>query len=179
AMQAPSNSHIRKWYFISVEDEQIRKELVGKNGEDLLRTRDLEEDIKKTGITNQVSQTMYRYSIPKQASMILNAGAVLIPVFHQPFPLMHPEKRKHLNYFASIWMSIENLLLSAVEEGIYGVTYIPNYPENLKSILGIPDDHEPACVLAIGYPTKDAIRFHPDNYDMEKIFLLNKWSDKK
>src|SRR5512137_3036682 len=60
---------------------------------------------------------------PKQASMILDAAVVLVPTFHQPFPLMEPKERKHLNYFASIWMCIENILLSAVEEGIFGVTY--------------------------------------------------------
>ncbi|MBN1330112.1 MAG: nitroreductase family protein [Candidatus Heimdallarchaeota archaeon] len=174
-MQAPSNSHIRNWFFINVKDRKQREELVGPKGEDLLKQRNVEHDIEKTGIKDEASQEMYRYSIPKQASMILDAGLVLIPTFHQPFPLMHPTERKHLNYFASIWMSIENILLSAVEEDIYGVTYIPNHPEKLMRLLKIPEGYDIACILALGYPIEKAKKFQPDKFELQNIIRDNSW----
>lgn len=177
-MLAPSNSHVRKWYFINVVDRDLRKTLVGSEGENLLREREVETDIRKTGITDNASQDMYRYAIPKQASMILDAAVVLIPTFHQPFPLMEPKERKHLNYFASIWMCIENILLSAVEEGIFGVTYIPNYPERIKDMLGIPTEFEIACILAMGYPGKNPRMFSPDVFNFKDIIYDNYWQNK-
>ena len=175
-MLAPSNSHIRKWYFIKVCNKELREKLVGPEGENLLREREIEKDIERTGIKDKNSQEMYRYSIPKQASMILDAAAVLIPTFHQPYPLMEPKERKHLSYFASIWMSIENILLSAAEEGIFGVTYIPNYPEKIKLILNIPTEFEIACILALGYSQKNIQVFTPDKYDLKQIIHENYWN---
>jgi len=172
-MLAPSNSHVRKWYFINLVDRDLRKTLVGPEGENLLKEREVETVIRKTGITDSASQDMYRYAIPKQASMILDAAVVLVPVFHQPFPLMEPRERKHLNYFASIWMCIENMLLSAVEEGIFGVTYIPNYPEKIKEMLRIPAEFEIACILAMGYPGKNPRMFSPDTINLKEIIREN------
>jgi nitroreductase len=120
---------------------------------------------------------MYKYSIPIQAKMILTAGAVLIPVYSQPFPLMQPKERMHLNYFASIWMCIENMLLSAVEENIYGVTYIPKFPERIKTLLKIPDKHEFPCVLALGYPQEGAKSFKPDSYNIDQKIHYNYWQE--
>ncbi len=174
-MLAPSNSHVRKWHFINVVDRDVRKALVGPEGENLLKERDVEAVVRKTGITDNASQDMYRYAIPKQASMILDAAAVLVPTFHQPFPLMEPKERKHLNYFASIWMCIENILLSAVEEGIFGVTYIPNYPERIKKMLGIPAEFDIACILAMGYPGKNPRMFSPDVFDLKDIIRDCHW----
>jgi len=174
-MQAPSNSHVRKWFFINVSDSDLRKKLVGQDGENLFRDRDIESDIAKTRISDEASQEMYRYAIPKQASMIVNAGVVLIPTFHQPTSLMEPRERKHLSYFASIWLSIENILLSAAESGIFGVTYIPNYPDKIKFMLRIPHDFDIACILAMGYPAKDVTVFTPDSYNIKAIIRTNYW----
>ncbi len=174
-MLAPSNSHVRKWHFINVANRDLRKVLVGPEGENLLKERDVETTVQNTGIADPAAQDMYRYAIPKQASMILDAGVLLVPTFHQPRPLMEPKERKHLNYFASIWMAIENILLSAVEEGVFGVTYVPNYPERIKHLLGVPAEFDIACILAMGYPGKHPRTFSPDVFNVKDVIRDNHW----
>ncbi|MFX1569134.1 MAG: nitroreductase family protein [Promethearchaeota archaeon] len=174
-MQAPSNSHMRKWEFIIVKEQESRMKLVGDDGERLIKLRDPEQILDDLGFKDKYQREMYKYSIPKQAKMILTAGAVVIPIYHQPFPLLEPKERMHLNYFASIWMCIENILLSAVEEGIFGVPYIPKYPEKIKSILKIPENYEFPCILAIGYPKPNAKSFPPDPIKINERLHFNSW----
>ena len=172
-MQAPSNSHMRNWNFINVEDYDYRLKLVGEYGEDLIKKRDPDKILDDLGFTDPFQREMYKYSIPKQAKMILTAGAVIVPVYYQPFPLLDPKKRMHLNYFASIWMVIENILLSAVEEGIFGVPYIPKYSDKIKELLKIPDKYEFPCILALGYPEPKARTFIPDPVKIEERIHKN------
>ena len=174
-IQAPSNSHIRNWNFINVENQDVRMRIIGNEGENLIKERNPDEILDDLGFFDQAQREMYKYSIPKQAKMILNAGAVIIPVYHQPFPLMNPKERMHLNYFASIWMVIENILLSAVEEGIFGVPYIPKYPERIKDLLKIPKKYEFPCILALGYPDPNARTFKPDPIKIEERIHTNTW----
>lgn len=174
-MQAPSNSHMRKWNFINIESSDVRMKLIGKDGEDLIKDRDPEQILDDLGFKDQAQREMYQFSIPKQGKMILTAGAVIVPVYNQPFPLMNPKVRMHLNYFASIWMVIENILLSAVEEGIFGVTYIPKYPEKIKKLLKIPEKYDFPCILALGYPQPNAKVFRPDPFMIEERVYKNLW----
>ncbi|MFW9905379.1 MAG: hypothetical protein ACFFFH_13645 [Candidatus Thorarchaeota archaeon] len=99
---------------------------------------------------------MYLYAIPRQIKMILTAGAVIISCFYQgSVPLLKPSNLSSLNAFASIWLSIENILLAAVTEGIYGVTRIPKSSESLKKLLNIPNSYEIPCIVALGYQKKE------------------------
>jgi nitroreductase len=176
-MQAPSNSHVRNWWFINIEDKEVRMQIIGMNGEELIKERDPDKILDDLGFKDKFQREMYKYSIPLQARMILNAGAVIIPVYHQPFPLMQPKERAHLNYFASIWMCIENILLSAVEENVFGVTYIPKFPEKIKNILKLPDKYELPCILALGYPKEGARVFTPDPFNISERIYYNHWRD--
>ena len=176
-MQAPSNSHMRNWNFINIENQNVRLQIVGKEGEDLIKERDPDKILDDLGFKDQFQREMYKYSIPKQAKMILLAGAVVIPVYNQPYPLMNPKERMHLNYFASIWMVIENILLSAVEEGIYGVPYIPKHPLRIKNFLKIPSEFEFPCILALGYPKLNARTFKPDPLKIEDRIYNNSWGN--
>jgi len=178
-MQAPSNSHMRNWNFINIESNDIRMKIVGDKGEDLIKKRDPDKILDDLGFTDKFQREMYKYSIPKQAKMILNAGVVIIPVYHQPFPLLNPKERMHLNYFASIWMVIENILLSAVEEGIFGVPYIPKYPDRIKNLLNIPEKYEFPCILALGFPEPNAKTFKPDPVMIDERIHNNTWGNIK
>ena len=106
------------------------------------------------GLTDPVQRAMYLDAIPKQHKMILNAGCLIVPCFHHAGPLLRPETLTHLNAFASIWCCIENMLLAAAAEGIFGVTRIPFEEERqqLKTTLEVPEHYEVPCWLALGYP---------------------------
>lgn len=156
-LKAPTHDHLRRWEFIVIDDIEMRKKLVGKEGDNIIK-RDKKESITiidNWGLTDEKQRDMYQYAIPRQARMILTAGAVIIPCFYQGSgPLLKPTRLSSLNAFASIWLCIENILLAAVTEGIYGVTRIPKSPESLKKLLNIPDKYEIPCILALGYPKK-------------------------
>jgi nitroreductase len=59
--------------------------------------------------------------------------------------------------------SVENIIISALEEGI-GCCWIASFNKNkLSAILKIPDDYSIDCVIALGYPIEN-----PAFEDMEK-----------
>ena len=63
----------------------------------------------------------------------------------------------HLNGFASIWCSIENLFLAAVAEG-YGCNLrIPlgDESEHARKVLGYPEDYYMPCFIGIGKPKEN------------------------
>ena len=157
--QAPSNDHMRRWEFILIQDRGIREQLV----RTIHESRTAEEAtavVDRWGLTDSVQREMYIEAIPKQQSMILHAGGVIIPCFHAKGPLLAPTTLSSLNHFASIWCCIENMLIAAAAEGIFGVTRIPFEEERqqVKRVLHIPDEYEMPCYLALGYLADDAKR---------------------
>lgn len=78
--------------------------------------------------------------------------------FHTGCPLLRPSSLSSLNYFASMWAAIENILLAATAEGLACALHIPieQEAEYVKQEVGSPKDYEFPCFLAIGYPAPDA-----------------------
>ncbi|MFX0093664.1 MAG: nitroreductase family protein [Candidatus Hodarchaeota archaeon] len=177
-LKAPTNDHLRRWEFIIVDDLETKKSLVGEKGENILKQPNAEEVINNWGLTDPKQREMVLYAIPRQAKMLLSAGALVIPCFYQPKALLEPQNLSSLNKFASIWLCIENILLAAAVEGIFGVTRIPRATKPLKIILGVPEDYEIPCLMALGYP-KAGVKL-PSQYEfkIEDKIMFNKW-DKK
>ena len=88
--------------------------------------------------------------------MLLDAGAVVIPLLKQKTDILKPDNISHLNGFASIWCSIENIFLAATYEG-YGCTLrvpLGNEAEWAKEVLKFPEDYYMPCFIGIGRPKK-------------------------
>jgi nitroreductase len=159
-LKAPSGDHLRDWHFVLVEDRKQRAELVRFFFKD--RTREeLEALVDSWGMTVESQRAMYIDAVSKQGSMILEAGALVIPCFRQPEPLLGEKTSLHeLNAFASIWVVLENSLIAAASEGIFGVTKIVSTPgerDHIRATLGIPEEYEIPCYLAMGRPSADAV----------------------
>ena len=174
-LMAPTNNHMREWEFIILPDKARRLEVVR-----LVRERDRREAVEivdRWGMTENSQREMYIDAIPKQHRMLVDAGCLIIPLFHQPEPLLTPGSLSALNGFASIWCCIENMLLAAAGEGIQGVTRIPFTEEikHLKTALNVKEGYEIACYLALGYPAgqQPAIRQYP--VDVEKKMHFDRW----
>ncbi|MHB1275001.1 MAG: nitroreductase family protein [Candidatus Humimicrobiaceae bacterium] len=73
-------------------------------------------------------------------------------------------KRANTAYFKyDVGASVENMTISALEEGI-GCCWIASFNKNkLSEILKIPESYSIDCVLALGYPLED-----PTFEDIEK-----------
>ena len=177
-LKAPSHDHLRQWRFILVEDSQQREALVSVFRAERTQS-ELQTMLDSWDMTVECQRDMYLNAIPKQASMILNAGALVIPCFHQPSPILGEQESLHeLNAFASIWAVLENILIAAASEGISGVTKIVSTPEettHIRKILHIPDDYEMPCYLALGYPSDDSPSLSQVSIDPQERIFFNRW----
>ena len=91
--------------------------------------------------------------------MLMESGLLIIPFFRQKtHPLLRPAEQSSLNYFASAWCALENMLLAAANEGLGAAFHIPVSDEagKIKEIVNAPEGYEFICLLTIGYPAENA-----------------------
>ena len=176
---APTGGGHRPWRFILVEDPKVRSALA----DGFRRDRTPEEVavlVDSGGVEDVDERGMYLDAIPRLASMIEGAGALIVPCFQQPEPLLAEKASLHqLNGVVSIWLCVENILLAAAEEGIFGVTRVPATPEeteNVRRVLGIPGDMEVPCYLALGYPGAAAQFGERKPADVAAAVSIDRWS---
>jgi nitroreductase len=174
-LQAPTNNHMREWEFIVLNDKMERLSVLDKVSKKTTK-EDAVNIIDHWGLIDEEQREMYIDGIPKQYQMLLSAGCLILPFFRTYEPLLAPTSLSSLNGFASIWCCIENILLAAASEGIFGVTRIPFAEEinHVKSILKVPENYDFPCYIALGYPCDESKVFSPTATINEKIHL-NKW----
>lgn len=153
ALKAPTNDHMRDWHYIIIRDKEVAASLldiVPKGISD----EDMDQLIRDWNLDDSLQQECYRNAVPKQYRMLFDASAIIVPLLKEKTDILHPENVSHLNGFASIWCSIENLFLAATAEG-YGCNLrIPlgDEGEHAKKVLGFPDDYYMPCFIGIGKP---------------------------
>jgi len=174
--KAPSNNHMRDWHFVLLQDKVQRKALL-----DLVihpvDTRGATAIVDNWGLTDQKQRATYIEAIPKQYNMLYTAAALIYPCYPQPTPLLKPRSLSEMNPLVSIWCCIENILVAAAAEGIFGVTRILFEDERkiLKRFLKIPADYEIPCHLALGYPARNAKRLPQVEIDLDERIHINIW----
>jgi len=178
-MRAPTNNHLREWHFVRVDDPRQRERLVRGFLEE--RTEgELRELLDGWKMADERQYAMYLDAVPKQGSMILGAGALLVPCFGSRGSLLGEKKSLHeLNAFASMWAVLENILVAAASEGIFGVTKIISTPEetaHVRDTLAIPGDYEMPCYLALGYPRDDVVWLEQVPIDVDERIHVDRWS---
>lgn len=177
-LRAPSHDHLRRWHFVVVGDPETRRALM--RAVSPASAADAEAVIDGWGLVDEMQREMYLDAIPKQIRMILTAGALVIPCFYQPRPLLEPESLSSLNGFASMWCCIENILLAAAAEGVFGVTRIPfdGESEMLREVLEIPEGYDTPCYIALGYPKPGAKRLRQHVADVDERISIDRWDNK-
>ena len=157
ALKAPTNDHMRDWHYIVISDRAVAAKLL-----DIVPRGISDEDMDRLIINWNLSDTLqqecYRDAVPKQYRMLFDASRIIVPLLKQKVDILHPENVSHLNGFASIWCSIENIFLAATAEG-YGCNLrIPlgNEADHAREVLGFPEDYFMPCFIGIGVPKKDA-----------------------
>ncbi len=175
-LHAPSNNHLRQWEFVIISDKNRRMQIIDKIDKNMTK-EDAEKKVADMGLENSEQRKMYINAFPLQHEMLLTAGALILPFFCQKEPLLKPVKLSSLNYFASIWCCIENMLIAASNFNIQGVMRIPFTAEipYVKEYLNIPADYEFPCYLALGYPEDEKPLFSQVNQDIEKHIHINSW----
>jgi len=175
-LHAPSNNHMREWEFIVVQDQPTRLNLIDKIQKRFTR-EEVEAWLDSWGSTDTIQRESYLIAVPKQYKMLLEAACIILPCFRQTWPLLKPDSLSALNPFASIWCCIENILIAACAEGIYGVTRIPmgTEIEHIKEVIKCPLDYEIPCYLALGYPSDEVSKIEPYPVKVEEKIHWNSW----
>ena len=175
-LHAPTNDHMRNWNFIIITDMAKKLQVLTPINKDRTE-KDAEKVIDTWGLKDTDQRAMYLDAIPRQYHMLLQSGCLIIPCFGQKDPLLVPKTLSSLNGFASIWCCIENILLAATAEGIFGVMRIPSGEEidHIKHVLNIPEGHEVPCYVSLGYPEENSKQMKQHNVDVEERIHNNKW----
>lgn len=175
-LQAPTNDHMRDWHYIVIQDKNTVVKLLDIIPKGI-SDEDMEQLIKNWNLNDNEQQDAYKDAVPKQHKMLMDASIVVIPLLKQKTDILHPDNVSHLNGFASIWCSIENIFLASTAEG-YGCTLrIPlgNEAEYAKNVLDFPNDYFMPCLIGIGKPKKNAPIIKQKVIDTKERIHWNKW----
>lgn len=176
ALKAPTNDHMHDWHYIIVRDKSTVMKLL-----DIIPKGISDEDMNQLlvdwNLSDTVQQEAYRNAVPKQHRMLLDASVIVIPLLKQKTDILHPDNISHLNGFASIWCSIENLFLAATAEG-YGCTLrVPfgNEGEWAREVLCYPEDYFMPCFIGIGKPKADAEQIKQKEISVQERMHVDRW----
>lgn len=175
-MKAPTNDHMRDWHYIIIRDKDIVMKLLDIIPKEI-SDHDMNQLIKEWNLSDKEQQDCYRNAVPKQYKMLMDASVIVIPLFKQKTNILHPDNISHLNGFASIWCSIENIFLASTAEG-YGCTLrvpLGNESEYARKVLEYPDDYFMPCFIGIGKPQKNVPIVKQKSIDIRERIHWNKW----
>jgi len=175
-LSAPTNDHMRRWEFVVVNDRNTRAEIL-RAVTKMTSPSAVNGWLDSWGAADEDQRAMYVEAVPKQYAMLYRAGCLVLPFFRHEGSLLQPESLSSLNGFASIWCCIENILLAAAAEGIFGVTRIPMGGESrhVRQALGCPEGYVMPCYLALGYPSKDAVLNRQKEISVKDRLHMDRW----
>lgn len=158
AFRAPTNDHLRQFEFIVVRGKENIARLISPVAENTknIQQRGLEA---AANAMDKDEHAMFVDALPKQQRMLMQSNCLVLPFFRQKdCPLCRPANQSSLNYFASAWAALENILLAATAEGLSCAFRIPigNESEYVKHLVSVPEEYEFTCFLAIGYAAENA-----------------------
>ena len=176
AFKAPTNDHLRQFEFVVVRGQENIAKVIAPLAKNMAAFKELVAEVDESGDKDKMA--MFADALPKQQKMLMDSGLLIIPFFRQQtWPLLKPTEQSSLNYFASAWCALENMLLAATNEGLGAVFHIPvgDEAEKIKKIVRAPEGYEFACLLTIGYPAENAFLPKQKEIDIEKRIHTDAW----
>ncbi|MBP3519021.1 MAG: nitroreductase family protein [Parabacteroides sp.] len=157
AFKAPTNDHLRQLEFIVVRGRENIAKVIAPLSKNMAAFKELVFEVDDSGDKDKME--MFTDALPKQQKMLMDSGLLILPFFRQKqSPLLKPVEQSSLNYFASAWCALENMLLAATHKGLGAVFHIPvsDEADAIKKIVNAPEGYEFICLLTIGYPAENA-----------------------
>lgn len=176
AFKAPTNDHLRQLEFIVVRDRENIAKVITPLVKNTEAFKELVFEVDDTDDEDKMA--MFADALPKQQKMLMQSGLLILPFFRQKqSPLLKPVEQSSLNYFASAWCALENMLLAATNEGLGTVFHIPvsDEAEKIKEIVGAPEGYEFTCLLTMGYPAENAFLPKQKEINIEDRIHMNIW----
>ena len=137
AFKAPTNDHLRQFEFVVVRGQENIARLISPVAQN---TKNIQQTglNAAAGVMDRDEHAMFTDALPKQQRMLMQSNCLVLPFFRQKdYPLCQPADQSSLNYFASAWAAVENILLAATAEGLACAFRIPigNEPEHVKQMV--------------------------------------------
>ena len=176
AFKAPTNDHLRQLEFIVGRDRENIAKVITPLVKNMEAFKELVFEVDDTDDEDKMA--MFADALPKQQKMLMQSGLLILPFFRQKqSPLLKPVEQSSLNYFASAWCALENMLLAATNEGLGTVFHIPvsDEAEKIKEIVGAPEGYEFTCLLTMGYPAENAFLPKQKEINIEDRIHMNIW----
>lgn len=176
AFKAPTNDHLRQLEFIVVRGRENIAKVIAPLIKNMAAFKELVFEVEDTG--DKEKMEMFADALPKQQTMLMESGLLILPFFRQKLsPLLKPVEQSSLNYFASAWCALENMLLAATDEGLGTVFHIPvsDEADKIKQIVGAPEGYEFTCLLTMGYPAENAFLPKQKEINVEERIHTNVW----
>lgn len=176
AFKAPTNDHLRQFEFIVVRGRENIAKVIAPLIKNMAAFKELVFEVDDSGDKDKME--MFAEALPKQQKMLMESGLLILPFFRQKqSPLLEPVEQSSLNYFASAWCALENMLLAATSEGLGTVFHIPVSDEvgKIKEIVGAPEGYEFICLLTMGYPAENAFLPKQKEINIEERIHTNVW----
>lgn len=176
AFQAPTNDHLRQFEFIIVRGREKIAKVIAPLAKNMAAFKELVAEVDESGDEDKMA--MFADALPRQQKMLMQSGLLIIPFFRQlTTPLLRPVEQSSLNYFASAWCALENMLLAATAEGLGTAFHIPVSDEvkKIKEIVNAPEGYEFICLLTMGYPAQNAFLPRQKAINIEDRIHINIW----
>lgn len=176
AFKAPTNDHLRQFEFIVVRGRENIAKVIAPLVKNMAAFKELVFEVDDSGDKDKME--MFAEALPKQQKMLMESGLLILPFFRQKqSPLLEPVEQSSLNYFASAWCALENMLLAATSEGLGTAFHIPVSDEagKIKEIVGAPEGYEFTCLLTMGYSAGNAFLPKQKEINIEERIHTNVW----
>lgn len=176
AFKAPTNDHLRQLEFVVVRGRENIAKIIAPLAKNMAAFKELVAEVDESDDEDKMA--MFADALPKQQRILIQSGLLVIPFFRQlTWPLLKPVEQSSLNYFASAWCALENMLLAATAEGLGTVFHIPvaDEAEKIKQIVNAPEDYEFTCLLTMGYPAENAFLPKQKVIDVESRIHTGIW----
>ena len=176
AFKAPTNDHLRQLEFVVVRGRENITKVIAPLAKNMAAFKKLVAEVDESGDKDKME--MFTDALPKQQKMLMESGLLILPFYRQlTVPLLKPVEQSSLNYFASAWCALENMLLAATAEGLGATFHIPvaDEAEKIKRIVNAPADYEFICLLSIGYPAPNAFLPRQKTINIKDRIHQNKW----
>ena len=176
AFKAPTNDHLRQLEFVVVRGRENIAKIIAPLAKNMAAFKELVAEVDESDDEDKMA--MFTDALPKQQRMLIQSGLLIIPFFRQlTWPLLKPVEQSSLNYFASAWCALENMLLAATAEGLGTAFHIPvaDEAEKIKQIVNAPEDYEFTCLLTMGYPAENAFLPKQKVIDVESRIHTDIW----
>lgn len=176
AFKAPTNDHLRQLEFVVVRGRENIAKVVAPLAKNMAAFKKLVAEVDESDDKDKMA--MFADALPKQQRMLMQSGLLIIPFFRQlTWPLLKPAEQSYLNYFASAWCALENMLLAATAEGLGTVFHIPvsDEAEKIKETVNAPEGYEFTCLLTMGYPAENAFLPKQKVINVADRIHINHW----